>query len=885
MRVTLSEPSIGESSCFTGRTYMCAEQTAKLCIYICWFNFDALAQGNAYKPTKEPINYRGPDGDRTHDLQTEATPPAASCPARTLHATEIAPKNATPMTCPWLHWTTDNLSGMHMVSISTPVCVHFELRPGAGDIHICWFNFDALAQGNAYKPTKEPINYRGPDGDRTHDLQTEATTPAASCPARTLHATEIAPKNATPMTCPWLHWTTDNLSGMHMVSISTPVCVYFELRPGAGDIHICWFNFDALAQGNAYKPTKEPINYRGPDGDRTHDLQTEATPPAASCPARTLHATEIAPKNTTPMTCPWLHWTTDNLSGMHMVSISTPVCVHFELRPGAGDIHICWFNFDALAQGNAYKPTKEPINYRGPDGDRTHDLQTEATPPAASCPARTLHATKTAPKNTTPMTCPWLHWTTDNLSGMHMVSISTPVCVHFELRPGAGDIHICWFNFDALAQGNAYKPTKEPINYRGPDGDRTHDLQTEATPPAASCPARTLHATEIAPKNATPMTCPWLHWTTDNLSGMHMVSISTPVCVHFELRPGAGDIHICWFNFDALAQGNAYKPTKEPINYRGPDGDRTHDLQTEATPPAASCPARTLHATEIAPKNTTPMTCPWLHWTTDNLSGMHMVSISTPVCVNFELRPGAGDIHICWFNFDALAQGNAYKPTKEPINYRGPDGDRTHDLQTEATPPAASCPARTLHATEIAPKNTTPMTCPWLHWTTDNLSGMHMVSISTPVCVHFELRPGAGDVHICWFNFDALAQGNAYKPTKEPINYRGPDGDRTHDLQTEATPPAASCPARTLHATEIAPKNTTPMTCPWLHWTTDNLSGMHMVSISTPVCVHFELRPGAIHIQIDSWRDLFSLGLWFRKIHEFMSITYSMLTLLLYSTI
>ena len=74
------------------------------------------------------------------------------------------------------------------------------------------------------------------------------------------------------------------------------------------------------------------------------------------------------------------------------------------------------------------------------------------------------------------------------------------------------------------------------------------------------------------------------------------------------------------------------------------------------------------------------------------------VSISTPVCVNFELRPGAGDIHICWFNFDALAQRNAYKSTKEPINYRGPGGDRTHDLQTEATPPAASCPARTLHA-------------------------------------------------------------------------------------------------------------------------------------------------------------------------------------------
>ena len=135
----------------------CMEEVQVGVIYICWFNFDALAQGNAYKPTKEPINYRGPGGDRTHDLQTEATPPAASCPARTLHATEIALKNAIPMTCPWLHWTTDNLSGMHMVSISTPVCVNFELRPGAGDIHICWFNFDALAQGNAYKPTKEPI--------------------------------------------------------------------------------------------------------------------------------------------------------------------------------------------------------------------------------------------------------------------------------------------------------------------------------------------------------------------------------------------------------------------------------------------------------------------------------------------------------------------------------------------------------------------------------------------------------------------------------------------------------------------------------------------------------------------------------------------------------
>ena len=50
------------------------------------------------------------------------------------------------------------------------------------------------------------------------------------------------------------------------------------------------------------------------------------------------------------------------------------------------------------------------------------------------------------------------------------------------------------------------------------------------------------------------------------------------------------------------------------------------------------------------------------------------VSISTPVHVNYELCPGAGDIHFCWFNFDSMAQEFAYKPTKEPMNYRGTVG-------------------------------------------------------------------------------------------------------------------------------------------------------------------------------------------------------------------
>ena len=101
-------------------------------------------------------------------------------------------------------------------------------------------------------------------------------------------------------------------------------------------------------------------------------------------------------------------------------------------------------------------------------------------------------------------------------------------------------IHICWFNIDALAQGNAYKPTKEPINYRGPGGDRTHDLQTEATPPAASCPARTLHATEIAPKTQYTYTHPYIYiyiyihihaWTQTQHTCVYIIHFYVCMCV------------------------------------------------------------------------------------------------------------------------------------------------------------------------------------------------------------------------------------------------------------------------------------------------------------------------------------------------------------------
>ena len=47
----------------------------------------------------------------------------------------------------------------------------------------------------------------------------------------------------------------------------------------------------------------------------------------------------------------------------------------------------------------------------------------------------------------------------------------------------------------------------------------------------------------------------------------------------------------------------------------------------------------------------------WRHWTTDNPFECACFNFNT--CVNFELHPGSGDMHICWLNFDALAQGNA----------------------------------------------------------------------------------------------------------------------------------------------------------------------------------------------------------------------------------
>ena len=62
-------------------------------VYICWFNFVALARENAYDTKKEPINYRGTSVNQTHYLQNEATPPA---PSTLVSYHRNCPKNTIP---------------------------------------------------------------------------------------------------------------------------------------------------------------------------------------------------------------------------------------------------------------------------------------------------------------------------------------------------------------------------------------------------------------------------------------------------------------------------------------------------------------------------------------------------------------------------------------------------------------------------------------------------------------------------------------------------------------------------------------------------------------------------------------------------------------------
>ena len=126
-------------------------------------------------------------------------------------------------------------------------------------------------------------------------------------------------------------------------------------------------------------------------------------------------------------------------------------------------------------------------------------------------------------------------------------------------------------------------------------------------------------------------------------------------------------------------------------------------------------------------------------------------------------------------NFDALEQGNAYKPKKEPINYRETCGI---ELMTSRRRPHRKLPV-ILHVRLMPLKyvqNTISMTCPRLHWKTDNPSKRRRYQFQHSCVLILNCALALAINTFVGFNFDAQAQGNAFKPTEEPKNYRGPTG-------------------------------------------------------------------------------------------------------------
>ena len=86
------------------------------------------------------------------------------------------------------------------------------------------------------------------------------------------------------------------------------------------------------------------------------------------------------------------------------------------------------------------------------------------------------------------------------------------------------------------------------------------------------------------------------------------------------------------------------------IHYRGPSRDQICYLQTDATLPVVQRNRVKTQSQRHGWRGTWDWQSIW----------NAMVLISTPVCVNFKLRPGSGEMHICPFDFGALVHWNAY---------------------------------------------------------------------------------------------------------------------------------------------------------------------------------------------------------------------------------
>ena len=190
----------------------------------------------------------------------------------------------------------------------------------------------------------------------------------------------------------------------------------------------------------------------------------------------------------------------------------------------------------------------------------------------------------------------------------------------------------------------------EPINYRGPGGDRTHDLQTEATPPAVSCPAQSLHVTEIVSKITIPVTCAMNRKIIVDPAG---IKLMTPrlmklwhtymhACIHTYIHT-----NIFVVNFDPLAQASDIQIERRQVVFlcwrqdlnpgpQTPNRQQTECSLTNRLSYRGSCLKLELDSPSLWSASTQPT---WPH-------------------CQLTFAPGSGDIHFVVVNFDALAQAS-----------------------------------------------------------------------------------------------------------------------------------------------------------------------------------------------------------------------------------
>ena len=229
---------------------------------------------------------------------------------------------------------------------------------------------------------------------------------------------------------------------------------------------------------------------------------------------------------------------------------------------------------------------------------------------------------------------------------------------HYVTRSGlyifVGSILMLWHRI-----GNAYNPhrNREII-------DRTHYLQTGGTSPAAF---------------------QWLHKNTERHTAHTIVSWPNPKQ---------------WVIMNAMASQITSLTIVYSTVYSVAD-QRKHQS------PASLAFVRGIHRWPVHSPHKGPVTrkmlpfddvivtikkTSWNGGAEAVLQNRHPVStnehvlISTPVCINFELRPGSGDIHICWFNCEALTQWNIFNFALRPGSIM-----RHMIFQDDMTLPINSC--------------------------------------------------------------------------------------------------------------------------------------------------------------------------------------------------